>query len=857
MRDVFLELGSVDAEHADAADPADRGRRPRKAGRARRPHAWELRAPARPQRTEVVVFASAHAQAGALHLVGTRLPVQDLRALVQATGADLRLVIVDACETGEAQKGATRGPAYALTVEAPPTTGDVFIASSGAHEPAQEWDALGGSLFTHHLLAGLRGDADFDRDGRVTLMEAFAYAELRGPSLTRSIPASIPSSRLGSHRPARRRADRPAARARARVVLKESLQPAASSSPACRGRRSSSRRSRRRGRPLVLAVPAGRYLLRQTGGFRVATEELELPVRRDCRGGRQTLRGARLCRGGHEGGGAGVPPQRAPRGGRPRDARRRGNGSAVDPGGRLPARARILVGSARAGRGLRTASRRKDWPPAQWRFAARASAGPRFWVGPVTVIPAAGLELSLLRQSYVRDQEAVIVQSYPVLPARDTAGFAFGPQLWAEVPLTGPLFASLAGMLWVRALPALAQSAWSVAPEAEAALGVRFWRPAFTALAFSLVACGQATGTSYQGLPLFQVTGTMVAPAGPPSLPIRLAVAWYPDQGTLAGPEAIVTQDVNYVGSFPLDYMPSRSTARRPLRRSSPSPLTAGPTGWRGASSSPTRTSTAMAGWTSSRTAAPPSITSWGRAWATSTTGARPRSRPTSPTSTARSRPTGPASRTATTSTRARRSSPRPRRSSSTSSARTSSTSSSAPPSSSASSTRRSRAGSHPPAACGPSARWPSSTARPRRTSASPTGLQSRVPDATVAVNGTGLQYVASDQDFELAGAGLSFSAGAVNEVTVVPDGGSPRVFQITTAGEFTLQGPALDTRLVGGTPVEVTWTAAAGALETTKPTWTARPPRGPSTPSRWCSPVRPTFAAELVRADGGHLRTR
>ena len=52
--------------------------------------------------------------------------------------------------------------------------GDVYITSTGPNEPAQEWEALGGGLFTHHLLSGLRGAADRDTDGRVTLFEAYS-----------------------------------------------------------------------------------------------------------------------------------------------------------------------------------------------------------------------------------------------------------------------------------------------------------------------------------------------------------------------------------------------------------------------------------------------------------------------------------------------------------------------------------------------------------------------------------------------------------------------------------------------------------------------------------------------------------
>jgi hypothetical protein len=52
----------------------------------------------------------------------------------------------------------------------------VIIASSAADEVSQESDDIQGSFFTHHLATGLRGEADHNDDGRVTLDEAYAYA---------------------------------------------------------------------------------------------------------------------------------------------------------------------------------------------------------------------------------------------------------------------------------------------------------------------------------------------------------------------------------------------------------------------------------------------------------------------------------------------------------------------------------------------------------------------------------------------------------------------------------------------------------------------------------------------------------
>src|SRR5207253_3195573 len=49
--------------------------------------------------------------------------------------------------------------------------------------------AIGGSFFTHHFEVGLRGAADSDGDGQVTLAEAFRYTSVRTTSGTAATEA--------------------------------------------------------------------------------------------------------------------------------------------------------------------------------------------------------------------------------------------------------------------------------------------------------------------------------------------------------------------------------------------------------------------------------------------------------------------------------------------------------------------------------------------------------------------------------------------------------------------------------------------------------------------------------------------
>jgi hypothetical protein len=135
------------------------------------------------------VYFSGHADAVDLHLGGALLSWRELLELTNAAQATTRVVVVDACRSGEAtlQKGARRGAPFALTPEdAGPPTGLAILASASAGESAQESPKLRGSFFTFHLISALRGAADFNGDGRVSLTEAFQYSADETASSTAS-----------------------------------------------------------------------------------------------------------------------------------------------------------------------------------------------------------------------------------------------------------------------------------------------------------------------------------------------------------------------------------------------------------------------------------------------------------------------------------------------------------------------------------------------------------------------------------------------------------------------------------------------------------------------------------------------
>lgn len=128
---------------------------------------------------QALFYYSGHARANALNLAGDELPLDNLRARLVALPATITIVVLDACQSGAIShiKGAEPTADFSFnSVNRLTNTGIAVMASSTGTELSQESEALRSSYFTHHLLVGLRGAGDTDRDGRVTLVEAYGYA---------------------------------------------------------------------------------------------------------------------------------------------------------------------------------------------------------------------------------------------------------------------------------------------------------------------------------------------------------------------------------------------------------------------------------------------------------------------------------------------------------------------------------------------------------------------------------------------------------------------------------------------------------------------------------------------------------
>jgi hypothetical protein len=133
----------------------------------------------RGEASQLLFYYSGHARAEGANLGDEVLPLNELRSALLALPATLKVVVLDACQSGAFSnvKGAAPAADFSFnSVRRLDTQGVAVLASSSGAELSQESETLGASFFTHHVLAALRGAGDANRDGRVSLDELYRYA---------------------------------------------------------------------------------------------------------------------------------------------------------------------------------------------------------------------------------------------------------------------------------------------------------------------------------------------------------------------------------------------------------------------------------------------------------------------------------------------------------------------------------------------------------------------------------------------------------------------------------------------------------------------------------------------------------
>ncbi len=422
----------------------------------------------------LTLYVSAHAKAGELHLSGTHLSLAELREFAANSKARVRVLFVDACDSGAIarQKGATAGPEYEVSLETMPLRGQVMISSSGPAEPSQEWGSLKGSLFTHHLLAGLRGDADADGDGNVTFSEAYAYAYRRTVA-EGGRQLQHPVSDLDLAGTGELVLTIPAA-ARNALIFPEALE--GSYVVVSRPRPDFVVEVQKRmGKRVRIAVPAGRYQVRKQLGNTVGLMDVELPY-----GGERTIDESNMARRhfsevAAKGDYVELRPHAMMVLGSLGTPALSGSGARWLVGigyrhswGDLWGLARVAFGA--------TQFRGVDLSTSEQSLSAGLAAGYRWIFSPLIFRTGLAFQLDGFRESYDRDQEAAIQRVFGTghLPGKYSLGFAGGPLAEVEVPLPWSAFVLAQVEALARSLPAQNQSRWTIGAQGYIGVGKNF-----------------------------------------------------------------------------------------------------------------------------------------------------------------------------------------------------------------------------------------------------------------------------------------------------------------------------------------------------------------------------------------------
>jgi ankyrin repeat protein len=128
--------------------------------------------------------------------------------------AERVLIIADACHSGKVSQMRPKGASPSMELflrEVRNSSGKAVITSGKADQLSWELPNLKHSVFTYNLLEGLKGNADRDHDGVVTLNEVYGYAYRRTKNLTAGhqhpqfegkIVGAFPLSHIGPPLPA-------------------------------------------------------------------------------------------------------------------------------------------------------------------------------------------------------------------------------------------------------------------------------------------------------------------------------------------------------------------------------------------------------------------------------------------------------------------------------------------------------------------------------------------------------------------------------------------------------------------------------------------------------------------------------
>ncbi|MCC5805898.1 MAG: caspase family protein [Opitutales bacterium] len=129
------------------------------------------------------------------NLFASALAKEVFERLLRTLRARRTVVLLDACHAGGVIPEGGRnvavhygGDLYASIAEG---AGSLLIASAQPDQLSWEDDSLGHGIFTHHLLEALRGGADHDNDGRVSLTDVYRHLQTNVPKTSRRLGRTV------------------------------------------------------------------------------------------------------------------------------------------------------------------------------------------------------------------------------------------------------------------------------------------------------------------------------------------------------------------------------------------------------------------------------------------------------------------------------------------------------------------------------------------------------------------------------------------------------------------------------------------------------------------------------------------
>lgn len=132
-------------------------------------------------------------------LYSNSIAMKEIKTIFQRIRADRLIFIADTCYSGPAggrtmlayKSRATLSERFFERISR--GKGRVIISACSANEISKEDDNVKHGIFSYYLLRGLKGEADYDADGIITVNELFSF-------LSREVPAASGQERRNGRR---------------------------------------------------------------------------------------------------------------------------------------------------------------------------------------------------------------------------------------------------------------------------------------------------------------------------------------------------------------------------------------------------------------------------------------------------------------------------------------------------------------------------------------------------------------------------------------------------------------------------------------------------------------------------------